>query len=362
MTSMSRTLVLAFGVFMSVILPPSVSLPAEETVSPALTVSTIKPQTLEWAQSIAANGWLAAWQEAVISTEISLKIIDIQVEVGSVVTKGDILVQLEQASVLADLHKQEAAVATAQANLKEAEANAARARQVKGTGAISDQQVNVYLIAEQTAKASLASEDAALESQRIKLGQTTIRAVDDGVISSSSATLGAITSAGSELFRLIRQRKVEWQAEIPAPYINSIHAGLKARIDVPDGTHVYGVVRSVAPTVSKDTGRAIVYVQIPYSDKAKAGFNVSGAIELDTTSALTVPESALVFNDGMNYVFTVDGEQRVTRHKIETGRRSEGRVEIISGIAPDAVVVQSGGAFLSDGSKVKVVAAEEASR
>jgi RND family efflux transporter MFP subunit len=308
------------------------------------------------------NGWLTAWQEAVISAEASLKIVEIKVEVGSVVRRGDVLVQLEQASVLADLHKQEAAVATAKANLAEAQANAARARKVKGTGALSDQQINEYLIAEQTAEASLASENAALESQRIKLAQTTIRAVDDGIISSSSATLGAVTSSGTELFRLIRQQKIEWQAEIPARYINDMHPGFKARIDVPDGSHVYGTIRRVAPTVSKDTGRSIVYVELPPSDRAKAGFNVSGAIELDTTPALTVPETSLVFDDGMSYVFTVGPDKHVSRHKVEIGRRANGRVELLSGVEAGAQIVESGGAFLSDGSAVRVVSTEEAAR
>jgi len=363
MNTPRRTLTAVSIATLSIAFFPSCSLPANEPVAaPALTVSTVKPETLAWVQSIPASGWLAAWQEASISAEASLKIVDIKVEVGSVVKKGEVLVQLEQASVLADLHKQEAAVATAEANLKQAEANAARARKVNGTGALSDQQINEYLIAEETSKASLASENAALESQRIRLDQTTIRAVDDGVISSSSATLGAVTSSGSELFRMIRQQKIEWQAEVSARYINSMHPGLKARIDVPDGTHVYGTVRRVAPTVSKDTGRAVVYVELPPSDKPKAGFNVSGAIELDTTSALTIPESALVFNDGMSYVFTVASDDHVTRRKVEIGRRWDGRVEVLSGVVGGAAVVASGGAFLSDGSLVKVVPTEEAVR
>lgn len=328
----------------------------------ALTVEIVQPESREWAQSIPANGWLTAWHEAVISAEASLKIIEVKAEIGSIVRKGDVLVRLEQRSVLADIKKQEAAVATAEANLAQARANADRARKVKGTGALSEQQANEYLITERTAEASLQSEKASLESQRIKLEQTTIRAVDDGVISSNSASLGAVVSSGTELFRLIRQRKVEWQAEVAAQYSDRMRPALKARIDVPDGTHVYGTVRLVAPTVDKETGRVIVYVALPADDRAKAGFNVSGAIELAATPALTVPESALVFDDGMSYVFTADGNSRVTRRKVAIGRRAEGRVEILSGLDPDARVVASGGAFLSNGATVAIVTAKEASR
>lgn len=328
----------------------------------ALTVEIVTPQSRDWAQSIPANGWLTPWQEAVISAEASLKIIEIKAEVGSIVTRGDVLVQLEQKSVLADLRKQEAAVATAEANLAQARANADRARKVKGSGALSEQQANEYIITEKTAEASLQSEKASLDGQKIKLEQTTIRAVDDGVISSRTASLGAVVSPGSELFRLIRQRKVEWQAEIAAQYSDRMQPGLKARIDVPDGSHVYGTVRRVAPTVNKDTGRVIVYVELPADDRAKAGFNVSGAIELAATPALTVPEAALVFDDGMTYVFTADGNSKVTRVKVAIGRRADGQVEIPSGLEPDARVVASGGAFLSNGATVDIVTAKEASK
>ena len=328
----------------------------------ALTVEITKPESRQWAQSIPANGWLTAWQEAVISAEASLKIIEVKAEVGSIVKKGDVLVRLEQNSVLAELQKQEAAVATAEANFAQARANAERARKVKGTGALSEQQANEYLITEMTAEASVQSEKASLDSQKIKLEQTTIRAVDDGVISSSSALLGAVVSPGTELFRLIRQRKVEWQAEISARYSIRMQPGLKGRIDVPDGTHVYGKVRLVAPTVNKETGRVIVYVELPADDRARAGFNVSGAIELAATPALTVPESALVFDDGMSYLYTAGDDSRVTRVKVAIGRRAEGRVEILSGLEPNAQVVAAGGAFLSNGATVKIVGRTEASK
>jgi RND family efflux transporter MFP subunit len=328
----------------------------------ALTVEVVTPQSRDWAQSIPASGWLTPWQEAVISAEASLKIIELKVEVGSIVKKGEILVQLEQKSVLADIRKQEAAVATAEANLAQARANADRARKVKGSGALSEQQATEYLITEKTAEASLQSERASLDGQQIKLEQTTIRAVDDGVISSNTATLGAVVSPGSELFRLIRQRKVEWQAEVAAQYSDRMRPGLKARIDVPDGSHVYGRVRRVAPTVNKDTGRVIVYVELPPDDRAKAGFNVSGAIELAATPALTVPESSLVFDDGMTYVFTTDDSSKVTRVKVAIGRRADGQVEILSGLAADARVVAAGGAFLSNGAAVDIVTAKEAAK
>jgi RND family efflux transporter MFP subunit len=315
----------------------------------------VTPEQRDWPETVPASGWLKPWQEAVIASETSgLRITDVLVDVGSIVKKGQTLVRLSQESVLADLRKQEAAVVTANANLTKAKANADRARQLRPSGALSDEKIAEYMADEQTATAGLASEEAALDSAKIKLGQTTITAVDDGLITSRSAELGAVVSAGTELFRLVRQQRVEWQAEVSARYLLRIQEGLSVEINGPDGHAIQGKVRLVGPSVSTSTSRAIVYVALPADVRPRVGLYVTGSIELQTTPALTVPETAIVFRDGINYVFTAGEDKRVRRVRVETGRRNDGEVEIVSGIDRSSKVVTSGGAFLSDNDLVKI--------
>ncbi|WP_259672418.1 efflux RND transporter periplasmic adaptor subunit [Rhizobium sp. NLR12b] len=328
---------------------------AEQAAATALTVSLTAPAQRDWPETVPASGWLKPWQEAVIASETSgLRITDVLVDVGSVVTKGQTLVRLSQESVLADLRKQEAAVATAKASLSMAEANADRARQLQPSGALSDEKIVEYLADEQTATASLASEEAALDSEKIKLAQTTIAAVDDGLITSRSADLGAVVSAGTELFRMVRQQRIEWQAEVSARYLPRISQGLSVQVNGPEGHAIEGKVRLVGPSVSTDTSRAIVYVTLPADTRPRTGLYVTGNIELQTSPALTVPETAIVFRDGISYVFTASEDQRVQRVRVETGRRNNGEVEIVSGIDRTSKVVTSGGAFLSDNDLVKI--------
>ncbi|WP_183191686.1 efflux RND transporter periplasmic adaptor subunit [Ancylobacter tetraedralis] len=327
----------------------------ERTEAPALTVSVVKPVEHQWPETVPASGWLRPWHEAIIASEISgLRITDVLAEVGSVVSKGQVLVQLAQESVRADLLKEEAALETAKANLAKAKSNAERVRKLQGSGALSDEKATEYLITEQTATADVKSAEATLESQRIKLNQTTIVAADDGVITSRSAQLGAVVSSGTELFRLIRQQRIEWQAEVSARYLPRIKEGLTAVILGAGDTRIEGQVRLVGPTVSTDTGRAVVYVTLPAEAHPPVGLYVTGYIELQTTRALAVPESALVFRDGINYLFTVDKDRRVTRVRIEIGRRKAGEVEILSGLDEAASVVKSGGAFLADKALVRI--------
>ncbi|MFT4162815.1 efflux RND transporter periplasmic adaptor subunit [Shinella sp.] len=328
---------------------------AQQSEAAALTVSVAKPAERQWPETVPASGWLKPWHEAIIAAEVGgLRVTDVLADVGSVVKKGQPLARLADETVRAGLRKEEAALETAKADLAKAKANADRARQVRGSGALSDEKITEYLIAEQTATAGVESAEASLESQKIQLAQTTIVAVDDGLVTSRSAQLGAVVSSGTELFRLVRQQRVEWQAEISARYLPRVKEGLTATISGPGDRRIEGSVRLVGPTVSTDTGRALAYVALPAEGHPPVGLYVTGQIEMETTPALTVPETALVLRDGIAYVFTVDKDRRATRLRVETGRRNGGEVEVLSGLDRSADVVTTGGAFLSDKALVRV--------
>jgi len=183
-----------------------------------------------------------------------------------------------------------------------------------------------------------------------------VEAVDDGIISSRSALLGNVVSPGSELFRLVRQSRVEWQAEVDSQQLPQVQEGQRTTVVLPGGDTIVGKVRLTSPTLSTATGRAIVYVSLPKDSGEKPGTYASGTIEIGAQAALTVPESALVMRDGRVDVFVLkDDGASVTRRTIVTGRRQDGRVDVLSGLTDDARVVASGGAFLSEGATVKVV-------
>ncbi|MFN7090286.1 MAG: efflux RND transporter periplasmic adaptor subunit [Allorhizobium sp.] len=331
----------------------------------ALTVSVAEPEVVTWPVTIPASGRLAAWQEAIIAAEVSgQRITDVRADVGTSVKKGDLLVEFAAETAQAELEQQQATVEQAEADLDQATANADRARGLTGSGALSAQQTTEYLITERKAKAELASAKAALTSAQLTLDRTKIYAIDDGVISERSASLGQVVTAGDELFKLIRQNRVEWKAELPIKRLADIKEGTKAAIPTPTG-EVSGEVRLIAPTTSTDNGRVTVYVTLQPKEgmpQPKTGILVSGYFEFDRTDALTVPATAVVMRDGFSYVFVVDnGDQpTVARKRVETGRRQDDRVEIVSGLKETDIVVTAGGAFLADGSVVRVSETSEA--
>lgn len=341
---------------------------SSESAKAALAVETVQPQLQDWSVSITMNGAVSAWQEAQVSAEIGgLRIKQVLVDVGSQVKRGQDLALLADETVLADLHKQQATVARDRSSLAEAKSNADRARQIKDSGALSTQQINQYVIAEETAQANLNLSLAEQENQQIRLRQTHVTAADDGVISSRNANLGNVVAAGGELFRLIRQGRIEWRGEVNAQQLALIKLGQKVNLTLPDNRQVAGTVRMKAPTVDANTRNALVYVDLP-KGSAEPGMYAQGTINVGTKSALAVPQTALVLRDGRSYLYEVQTAtntanariHRVIQRSVTTGRREGDLVEISEGIPDDAQLVVTGGAFLNDGDVVKVVNAQKA--
>jgi RND family efflux transporter MFP subunit len=332
---------------------------AGDAPKPALSVTAVSPQPAEWPQTLAANGNIAAWQEAVIGSEISgQRLTEVLANVGDRVKKGQVLARVDDDTIAAELAQSRAALAEAQAMAGEATANADRARQMGPQGAFTKQQITQYLTAEKTAASRVVAARAKVHADELRLAHTRVLAPDDGVISARAATVGSLTQPGQELFRLIRGGRLEWRAEVIASELGRILPGLAVYVVPPGaapGARIEGRVRMVAPTVDPQTRNAIVYVDLPEGSPARAGMFARGEFLLGTGSAMTLPQSAVLLRDGFSYVHVIGADGKVTQVKVTTGRRSGDRVEITGGLEPGARVVASGGAFLADGDSVRVV-------
>lgn len=324
---------------------------------PSLTVETVLPATVELPIRIGANGNIAAWQEAVISAEVNgLRLTEVRVNVGDVVEAGALLATFSSATVLADLALQRAALAEAEAALAEARANADRARQVQVSGALSAQQVGQFLTAESTARARFDAARAQLQTQELRMKFTRVEAPDSGIISARGATVGAVAQPGQELFRLIRQGRLEWRAEVPASELHRVRPGQAVKLVAPSGEALPGRVRIVGPTVDTGSRNAIVYVDLrAQSTAVRPGMFVRGEIDMGISRALTLPQTAVLLREGFTYVYRIGEDGRVIQSKVEAGRREGGRIEIVDGLTAGVPVVRSGVAFLADGDRVRIV-------
>lgn len=311
----------------------------------------------------------------------------------------------------AGLAQANAGIAQATASLSEAQSNAERAKRLQSTGALPQQQIDQYFTAATTAragvegqkagaaaqratleaqKAGLAArqaevkaqqvgvesskvavkaqeaalaaqqaglkvQEAGLKSHEIRLSQTTIVAADDGIISARSASLGAVVQPGTELFRLIRQNKLEWRAEISANDLGQIREQQDATVTLPTGETVTGAVRLIAPTLDSNTRRATIYVSLPKGSSARPGMFVQGTLKQGSSDAVTLPQTSIILRDGRYYIFEILSDNHVRQHEVKVGRQRKDRVEILSDLDKGMRIVANGGAFLNDNDLVQVV-------
>jgi HlyD family secretion protein len=321
---------------------------------PALVVNVIKPQPMSMTKKLQSNGNVMAWQEAVIGTETNgLRLNQVNVNVGDNVKRGQVLAVFSSETIAADLAVVQASVVEAEASLAEAKSNAARARQIQDTGALSQQQIQQLLTGEQTAAARLQAIRAQVKVQQLRVKNTQVMAPDDGVISMRSATVGAVVGSGQELFRLIRKGRLEWRAEVPSSELTLINPGMGVELQVAGAT-VTGKVRVIGPSVDAQTRNGLVYVDLPANTSVKNGMFATGNFDLGSGQVLSVPQQSLVVRDGFTYLFHLTGD-RVTAQKVKTGRREGDRIEIVEGLKPEMQIVATGAAFLNNGDLVKVV-------
>lgn len=331
-------------------------------VKPALTVSAVRAVSRVVPTTLSANGSVAAWDEISISSEISgLQLASMLVEVGQQVHKGQLLASFTQESVQADLQQAKANLEVARASYEEAKLNAERARQSKEKLAMSGQQIARYLAEEKMASAKLQAAEASVQSQLVRLHNTQVYAMDDGVISARLAAIGGVYNVGQPLFQLIRQQRLEWRAEVNAAEIQTIKPGMQVTIHVPEVGSMVGVVRMLAPALNPSSRQALVYVDLPQAMSAgfRSGMYARGEFATGENPVWLVPQAAVLFRDGFHYLFSLehqaDGVTRVHIHKIAIGDVMGNEIVVRSGIEGSEEWVAAGVAFITDGDVVKVV-------
>ena len=328
---------------------------AHAALNPVMSVAVTRAQSSMLPIRVPATGHVVAWQEASVGAEANgLRLTDVRVNVGDAVKRGEVLALFDDDVVDAEFAESTAMVAQAEASALEAEVNYRRAKGLDVLGAMSAQQVGQYEAGAKTGRARVEAARAVEQRNRLRLTQTRVLAPGDGIITSRTATVGAVVAAGQELFRMIKDGRLEWRAEVSAADLERLRPGQVAKI-VQGHESIQGELRMVAPTIDMETLSGLAYVDLPRHRSLRAGAFVRGYFEIGNGPALTVPQSAVLLRDGFHYVMRVGPKSDVIAKKVSVGRRAGDRIEITQGLSTSEVVIASGLSFLSDGDTVRIV-------
>ena len=358
MTSRNRVPVVAVSLgilgFIAVIAALTITLTKPPPVQPtvpavAMTVTKAVATKVQWPETTEASGPIAAWQEAIISSELSGQhLTEVCVDVGDQVKKGQVLARFNTDTLGAQQ-------AELQADAVKDESDLQRGLSLQKIGGTSDQQVESY-------RDTAAVAEAKLNEQNIQLAYATVTAPADGVISSRTATLGATMSTGGELFRLILNNRLEWRGQLNASQMTRVTPGQGINLTLPDGETAAASVRILAPSLDVQSRLVTVYADIVPASHARAGMYASGLIALGIKKVLILPAVSVVLRDGRNYVFKLGDRASVTEvaiQEVTTGIHRGKDVEIITGLQEGDQMVAQGAGFLNDGDRVRVVDQKE---
>jgi RND family efflux transporter MFP subunit len=314
-------------------------------------------------RQVSATGSLAAKREMPVGVAGEGGMVSrVLVEPGQWVQAGQVLATIDRSVQVQTAESLASQIAVARSDLVLAQAELERAQSLVDRGFISKADVQRRIATRDAAAARLKVAGATYSEQRARNARLDIRAPAKGLILTRGVEPGQIVSSASgTLFRMARDGEMEMRAQLAESDLQGVRVGSAAQVTpVGDTRSFAGRVWQIAPVIDTQTRQGIARIQLSYDPALRPGGFASATITAGAESEPSLPQSALLSDDRGNYVYIIDAEDRAQRRDVKLGTVTEDRVAIASGLKGDERVVQSAGAFLNPGQKVKPVRARVA--
>jgi RND family efflux transporter MFP subunit len=307
------------------------------------------------------SGSLQARRAATLRAEVSGALLEVKVEQGQPVKRGELLARLDDAALQDQLIAARSTARVTGNALEVAKAEEERNAKLAESGVITQRDFDRVKLARQQAEAQLSEAQARLALTQDQLGRTRISAPFDGAVSERQANAGDIVAPGTPLVTVVDPTSLRLEAAVPAEYAGKLQAGTPVdfRVAGYGDKGFTGKIERVNPVVDPATGQVRIYVAIPNSEQSLlAGLFAQGRVASESREALAIPVGAVDPRSTSPSVLRVkDG--KVERVAVELGLRDEvsQRVEVRSGLQAGDVVVLGSARELAEGTRVQVAQA-----
>ena len=320
--------------------------------------------------SLDATGYVVARRQATLSAKILGKLVEVNVEEGQHVAKGQVVARLDDSNYAAALRQARALAVQARAGFANAEAIFARYRRLHAQGAISTDAFENQKLAYDAAQTQLGVADAAVALAQSYENDTVIRAPYSGVVTEKSAQIGEIVApaaAGGGFTRtgiatIVDMDSLEVEVDVSENYIDRVRSGSDAhvRLDAYPDWEIPASVIAVVPTADQSKGTVKVRIAIAAKDArilpqmgARVAFqglpDASG-----TNRAVQVPADAIKIGGSTGTVYRiVDDGDRVEARQVRVGAQANGMVTLLAGITAGDRLAAGDLSRLSDGVRVR---------
>ena len=333
--------------------------PAKLVIAPE---DFITVQSNALASGPVVTGSIQPERKADLRAEVSAVVLQVLKENGDVVRRGDVLVRMDQTSILDNLRSAEDNARNAVQSLDQAERNLQRLKTLRASGMTSLQALDDAEVRRNGAKSELSASNARAALARQQLERTIVRAPFDGVVSDRKASAGDTASIGKELLKVIDPNSMRFAGRVSADKISVVTVGqaVSFRINGYPGQEFRGKVTRVDPSANDVTRQ--VEVLVSFSDAAQprvAGLYAEGTIESTSVKALTLPESVVVKAGDKASVWRVRNNA-LNQVTLQVGGRDPrtGNIEVRSGLSEGDIILRNPSSSFKEGQTAEMTSAK----
>lgn len=319
-------------------------------------VSVIVPGRQDVPAIISATGSLGAMRDMPVGVPgEGGQIVRVLVEPGQWVRAGQTLAVIDRSVQGQEAQQQAAQIQVAQADLRLAQSNLDRANRLLPRGFVSRADIDRLTATRDAAAARVNVARSTLGATRARIGRLDVRAPTSGLVLERNVEVGQVVSAGSgALFRMAEGGNMELLARLPQTDLARLSAGVPVTVTPVGSTQTYqGAVRLVEPVIDPQTRQGVVRISVPYQRDLRPGGFAAAEIRAGSTTAPLLPESAVLTDDAGTYVMVIGPNNTAQRRAVRIGNVSDRGVIVAQGLSGNERVVESAGAFLNPGERVR---------
>ena len=329
-------------------------------------VAVAKPDIGGRRSALELPGRLEAYSQAQIFARVSGYIKNWQADIGTPVKTGQLLAEIDAPDLDQQIMQAEADVTSAQANSTLSKATLERGQSLISSGSVSKQDLDQRTADAANKQGLVKSAQANLDRLRVLEKYKRITAPFDGLVTARNTDIGALINAGSSggpaLFVVSDISKLRVYVNVPQSYVPSVKLGTKAAIAVPEypGRTFTAIVEASAQSVDVASGttRMLLIVDNP-SGELMTGAFATVRLELPgPENAISVPASALIFDQGGLRVATIGADDRIVLKTVTISRDLGKSVELGSGLSADDRIVTSPPDGIAAGDQVHVAGSD----
>lgn len=295
--------------------------------------------------------------ESQLAFQVNGKIIKRNIELGSSVNAGDVLMQIDAKDIQQTVNNNSAQVYSAQSQLSLAESNLSRYRQLLDQGAISQAQYDQYINSYNVAVAGVRQASSQYVQGANQLDYSLLRADKPGIVSSVTAEVGQVVSSGQSVVTVVQDGEREVEISVPENRIEEFRKASLIKVTfwaLPNVT-LDGKIREIAPMADQTTRTFKVRISLinPPSE-LKLGMTAAIMITGNSTQAVINIPLAAIYQDGDTAKVWVVKDEVLMLRPIQTASFGNGTIQVVSGLQPGDCIVIAGVHKLKEGQQVKV--------